>query len=137
VLKPISKEKLFFTFDTILEQAKTEKTEDAVIVKSNEGMQKILISNVTYVEVLGRNVYYHLCSGRIIKCAERFSSVCDTLSQYGCFINPHRSYLVNMRYVDAIENDQITLQTLSVIPVAQGKAKGMKERYLAYQMERE
>ena len=137
ILKPISKEKLFFTFDDMLEQIKAEKDEDTVIVKSNEGIQKILISNLAFAEVIGRNVFYHLRSGKVIECTESFSSVCDHLLKYGCFIKPHRSYLVNMQYVDAIENHQITLQSLSTVPVAQGKAREMKEQYLAYQMEGE
>lgn len=137
VLKPVSKEKLFFTFDELLEQIKTKDEEDAVIVKSNEGIQKILISNLAFVEVIGRNVLYHLRSGKVVECTEPFSSVCDSLLKYGCFIKPHRSYLVNMQYVDTIENHQITLQTLSAVPVAQGKAKEMKQQYLNYQMEGE
>ena len=135
VLKPISKEKFFFTFDELLEQIKAKKDEDAVIVKSKDGIQKILISNLTFAEVIGRNVLYHLYSGKVIKCTEPFSSVCDTLLKYGCFIKPHRSYLVNMQYVDTIENHQVTLQTLSSVPVAQGKAREIKQQYLNYQME--
>lgn len=137
ILKPISKEKLFFTFDEMLERMKTEKGEDAFIVKSNEGIQKILISNLVFAEVIGRYVFYHLRSGRVIECIEPFTSVCNNLLNYGCFIKPHRSYLVNMQYVDTIENHQITLQTLSSIPIAQGKAKEMKLQYLNYQMEGE
>lgn len=137
ILKPISKEKLFFTFDELLEQIKTEKNEDAVIVKSNDGIQRILISNLAFADVIGRNVFYHLRSGKVIECAERFSSVCDNLLKYGCFIKPHRSYLVNMQYVDTIENHQVTLQTLSTVPIAQGKAKEIKQQYLNYQMEGE
>ncbi|HOJ11936.1 MAG TPA: LytTR family DNA-binding domain-containing protein [Clostridiales bacterium] len=137
VLKPISKEKLFFTFDEMLEQIKAEKNENAVIVKSNEGIQKILISNLVFAEVIGRNVLYHLRSSKVIECTEPFSPVCDNLLKYGCFIKPHRSYLVNMQYVDTIENHQVSLQTLSSVPVAQGKAKEIKEQYLAYQMEGE
>ncbi|PHV70551.1 DNA-binding response regulator [Sporanaerobium hydrogeniformans] len=137
VLKPISKEKLFITFDEVLEQIKMEKDGDAIIVKSNEGIQKILISKLVFAEVIGRNVLYHLRSGKVIECTEAFSSVCDNLLKYGCFMKPHRSYLVNMQYVDTIENHQITLQTLSTIPVAQGKAKEVKMQYLNYQMEGE
>jgi len=137
ILKPITKEKLFFSFDEILDQLKTYQNEDAIIVKSSEGIQKILISNLTFVEVTCRNVLYHLRSGKIIKCTESFSSVCDTLLKYKCFIKPHRSYLVNMQYVDTIENHQITLQTLSSIPIAQGKTKEIKQQYLNYQMEEE
>jgi DNA-binding LytR/AlgR family response regulator len=135
VLKPISKEKLFCTFDEMLEQIKAEKEEDAVIVKSNEGIQKILLSNLVFAEVIGRNVLYHLRSGKVIECTESFSSVCDNLMKYGCFIKPHRSYLVNMQYVDTIKNHQIILQTLSSVPVAQGKAREVKQQYLNYQLE--
>lgn len=137
VLKPISKEKLFFTFDEMLDCIKVEKDADAVIVKSNEGIQKILISNLAFAEVIGRNVLYHLRSGKVIQCTEPFSSVCDNLLKYGCFIKPHRSYLVNMQYVDTIENYQVILQTLSSVPVAQGKAREIKQQYLNYQMEEE
>lgn len=137
VLKPISKEKLFFTFDDILEQIKIEKNDDSLIVKSNEGIQKIMISNLVFAEVIGRNVLYHLWSGKVIECVEPFSSVCDNLMKYGHFIKTHRSYIVNMQYVDTIENNRITLQTLSCIPISQGKAREIKQRYLAYQMEDE
>ncbi|MGI6225547.1 MAG: LytR/AlgR family response regulator transcription factor [Peptococcales bacterium] len=137
VLKPVSKEKFFFTFDDVLEQIKVEKDKDVLIVKSNDGIKKILISNLVFVEVMGRNVLYHLCSGKVIQCTEPFSSACETLMKYGCFMKPHRSYLVNMQYVDTIDNYQITLQTLSVIPIAQGKAKEIKQQYLNYQMEEE
>ena len=135
VLKPISKEKFFFTFDEILEQFKAVKDENAIIIKSNEGIQKVLISNLVFVEVIGRNVLYHLRSGKVIECTEPFSSACDKLMKYGCFIKPHRSYLVNIQYVDTIEKHQITLQTLSSIPIAQGKAKEIKQQYLNYQMD--
>lgn len=137
VLKPISKETFFVTFDELLERIKAEKEEDALIIKSNEGIQKLLISNLTFVEVIGRNVLYHLRSGKVVECTEPFACACDALLKYGCFIKPHRSYLVNMQYIDTIYQHQITLQTLSAIPIAQGKAREMKQRYLHYQMEGE
>jgi len=92
VLKPISKEKLFFTFDDMLAHIKVKKDEDAIVVKSNEGIQKILISNLIFAEVIGRNVLYHLLSGKVIKCTESFSHVCNNLLKYGCFIKTHRSF---------------------------------------------
>jgi DNA-binding LytR/AlgR family response regulator len=137
VLKPISKEKLFFTFDDMLEQVKVKKDDDAFVVKSNDGIQKILLSNLVYAEVIGRNVLYHLVSGKVIECTEPFTAVSDNLLKYKDFIKTHRSYVVNMRYIDTIENHQVTLQTLAAVPVAQSKAKEIKQQYLNYQMEGE
>ncbi|OPZ87852.1 MAG: Transcriptional regulatory protein YpdB [Firmicutes bacterium ADurb.Bin419] len=135
VLKPISREKLFFTFDDLLEQIEVKKDEDTIIVRNNDGIQKILISNIVFAEVIGRNVLYHLVSGKVIECTESFSTVCNNLLKYGCFLKTHRSYLVNMQYIDTIENHQVTLQTLNSVPIAQGKAKEIKQQYLNYQME--
>jgi DNA-binding LytR/AlgR family response regulator len=135
VLKPISKERFFSTFDEPLEQIKVEENDEAIIVKSSEGIQKILISNLVYAEVIGRDVLYHLRSGKVIECTEPFSSVCDHLLKYGRFVRTHRSYIVNMQYVDTIENHQMTLQDLSSVPVAQGKMREIKKQYLDYQME--
>ena len=137
VLKPISKDKLFFTFDEMLEHIKAEKNDEAIVVKSTDGIQRILISNLVFVEVIGRNVLYHLFSGKVIECTDSFTAVCDNLLKYGCFIKPHRSYLVNMKYVDTIENYKMTLQTLTTVPIAQGKAKEVRQQYLNYQMEGE
>lgn len=137
LIKPISKDKFFLTFDELLDNMEVKKSEDALIVKSTEGIQKILVSNLTFAEVIGRNVHYHLVSGKVIECIESFSPVCDKLLKYTCFIKPHRSYLVNMNYVDTIDNHYITLQTLSSIPIAQGKVREVKQQYLNYQLEEE
>lgn len=136
VLKPISKEKFFAAFDDMLEQIKV-KEDDAIVVKSNQGIQKILIDNLVFAEVIGRNVLYHLRSGKVIECTESFGTACGALLNYECMIKPHRSYVVNMQYIDTIDNQKLTLQTLSTIPIAQGKAKEMKQQYLAYQLEEE
>ena len=135
ILKPLSKEKLFSAFDALLEQMHSEAAEDAVVVKSTEGIQRILIANLTFVEVMGRNVLYHLRSGKVIECAEPFAPVCTHLMQFGRFMKPHRSYLINMQYVHTIDNQKITLQTLDTVPIAQGRAREMKQQYLAYQMQ--
>ena len=100
ILKPVTKEKLFSAFDEMLEHVKDRENEDAIVLKSSEGIRRILITNLAFVEVIGRNVLYHLRSGNVVECAESFSSACSRLLKYECFIRPHRSYLVNMQYVD-------------------------------------
>lgn len=137
ILKPVTRDKFFLAFDEILVYIKEQETEPAIIVKSSEGIQRIQISNLAYAKVSGRNVRYHMRSGKVIECTEPFSSACRKLMKYGCFIKPHRSYVVNMQYVDTIENNRITLRTLSSVPVAQGKVREVKQQYLVFQMEGE
>ncbi len=135
ILKPISKEKLFITLDELLDRIKIDDAFDSIIVKNKNGIQRILLTDLVYAEIIGRNAFYHLISGKVIECMESFSSVCEKLLKHTCFMKTHRSYIVNLQYIDTIENNQITLQTLSTIPIAQGKSWEIKRRYLAFQME--
>ena len=135
ILKPITKEKVFSVLNDVLEQIEREK-EAFLVLKTTLGIQKILLSNLVYAEAMGRKVLYHLASGRTLECSARFTEVCDTLLDYHFFIKPHRSYLVNMNYINTIETTEITLQISDSIPIAQGKSKEVKDCYLSFQMER-
>lgn len=135
VLKPISKEALFSVLNDALEQIQHHE-EVSIVVKDIQGIQKILLSNLVYAEAMGRKVLYHLSSGRTLECSAKFSEVCTTLLKHHFFIKPHRSYVVNMKFINTIENTDITLQTSDSIPIAQGKTKGIKDCYLSFQMER-
>ena len=135
LLKPISADTLFSVLNDAFEQIQHHE-EISIIVKDLQGIQKILLSNLVFAEAMGRKVQYHLSSGRVIECSGKFSEVCDTLLVHSCFLKPHRSYVVNMCYINTIENTELTLQDSASIPIAQGKSKEIKERYLAFQMER-
>lgn len=135
VLKPVSQDKFFVTFDDALEQITNVADEEFIVLKSTVGIEKILVSNLVFAEVIGRNVFYHLLSGKVIECKESFAIISDTLMKYGFFMKPHRSYIVNMNYINIIGTHEISLQTLSTIPIAQGRAKEIKKQYLEYQMQ--
>lgn len=134
LLKPVTKEKLFSVLTEVLEQIEN-KQGTSIVVKSHNGLQKILLSNLEYIEAMGKKTIYHIFPSRTVECIEKFSIICESLLGEHCFIKPHRSYLVNMRYIDMISNTEIVLQTGSRIPIAQGKSREIKERYLAFQME--
>ena len=134
VLKPLTQSKFYSVFDDLMESLETNHKENVLLVKSDSGIQKILISNLVYAEVIGRTVHYHIRPNRTITCIESFSALCDRLLEFGCFVQTHRSYIINMQYVDIIDNKQVTLQTRAAIPIAQGKAKKIRQQYLSYQM---
>lgn len=136
ILKPILQEKLFAVLDDVLEQLE-QKKEASITVKDFRGIQNVLLSNLVYAEAMGRKVCYHLSSGRTLESSSRFGEVCDTLLKHSFFLKPHRSYIVNMNYINIIENTEIFLQTAVHIPIAQGKGKEIKETYLAFQMQRD
>ena len=134
ILKPVAKEKLFFALDDVMETANMEN-DKAIVVKSCDGIEKLPLSQIVYVEALDRRVIYTLASGKIVEFVGSFSKVREELLSYREFIQSHRSYVVNMRYISSIKNTEIILQIGCSLPIAQRRGADIKERYLAYQME--
>ena len=133
LLKPVSRESLFPALDDIFAQQKTERN-NYIIVKSNIGVRKILLSQLVYVEAQDRRVIYHLQNGGQVDCIARFSAIAGELLKNTEFIQPHRSYLVNMNYINIIGTMDMELQDHTVLPLAQRRVAEIKEYYLAYQM---
>ncbi len=133
LVKPVSRESLFPALDDISAQQKTERN-NYIIVKSNIGIRKILLSQLVYVEAQDRRVIYHLQNGGQVDCIARFSVIAGELLKNTEFIQPHRSYLVNMSYINIIGTMDMELQDHTVLPLAQRRVTEIKEYYLAYQM---
>lgn len=133
IVKPITKEKFFPSFDKVIERLEMSR-EEIVIINSNNSLQSILLSNLVYVETNNRLVIYHLITGRTIESTQAFNECCDELLNYSYFIKPHRSYMVNMNYISSIQNE-ILLHNQVKISIPKGQVKEIKARYLDYQME--
>lgn len=134
ILKPVRKEILYDVLSDIITQLSIREG-PSIVVRSEQGIQKIILSNLIYVEAMGKKTVYHLFPDRMITCREKFAHVCDNLCQEGCFLQSHRSYLLNMNYIDRISGNDIILSTGDTIPIAQGRAKEIRQIYLSFQME--
>ena len=132
LLKPVSRESLFSALNDISAQQKADR-KNYIIVKSNIGVRKILLSQLVYVEAQDRRVIYHLQNGGQVDCIARFSAIAGELLKNIEFIQPHRSYLVNMSYINIIGTMDMELQDHTVLPLAQRRVTEIKEHYLAYQ----
>lgn len=133
ILKPVTKEKLFEVLTRVFEQMK-HKEETSITVKTTQGIEKILLSSLVYAEAMGRKVLLHLNSGRTLECSIQFSKICDNLLELPYFLKSHRSYVVNMNYINTIENTEIILHSSDAVPIAQGKTREMKDTWLTFQM---
>lgn len=135
ILKPITKEKFFSSFDEVIERLEMSK-EEIFIINSKDSLQSILISNLVYMETSNRCVIYHLVTGRTIESTQSFNECCDVLLNYSYFIKTHRSYVVNMNYINSIKRTEIVLHNQVKIPIPRGQVNEIKASYIAYKMER-
>lgn len=131
LLKPVEEESFTRVLDTVL--AECQKNEDdSLIVKCRDGITRVRLAQLEYCEVIGRVLLFHLSNGRVIEGNGKLDDLSGRLLSHGGFIRPHRSYLVNMDYIQNISYRTITLFSLAEIPIPRGKYARIKERYLEY-----
>ena len=62
--------------------------------------------------------------------------LCGQLLLYRNFLKPHRSYLVNMEYIQSISHRFLTMADQTEIPIPHGKCSEIKNAYLEYAFQR-
>lgn len=134
LVKPFNKEELFTSIEICMHNfsrsAGKEATgieshlmNDSIFIKSGQCYNKVLISDILYLESDGVYIQVHTAKGKFL--------VRSTLQQYldlissGKFFRVHRSYAVNLTHVDSITPESLMVAGRE-IPVS----KAMRDELL-------
>ncbi|GAU79216.1 LytTR family DNA-binding domain-containing protein [Fusibacter sp. 3D3] len=134
-LKPIWKEKLFAVLDKVLSTIQTQH-EASLLVKCKTGLTHIPLHTLEYVEICGRTVYYNLINGIVLEEINVISKLEKVLFPYSQFVKPHRSFIVNLDYIDVLTTREIRLYSNATIPVSKANYTALKARYIEHTFQR-
>ena len=135
-IKPICEESFFRLMDSVISECKKEQ-QNSLILNCKSGITKIDLDKLEYCEVSGRILLLHMDNGTVLESAGSMDKLCDQLTQYGNFLRPHRSFLVNMEYIQSISYKAIKMESLAKIPIPHGKCSEIKNSYLEYAFNRQ
>lgn len=130
-LKPIWEESFFRLMDSVLSECEKKK-KNSLILHSKDGITRINLQQLEYCEVLGRKLLFHLENGAVLEGAGSLDDLAGQLMQYCNFLRPHRSFLVNMEYIQNISSRSIKMVNDAVIPIPHGKCSEIKNTYMEY-----
>ena len=82
--------------------------------------------------MLGRKLLFHLENGAVLESAWSLDDLAGQLMQYSNFFRPHRSFLVNMEYIQNISSRSIKMVNDAEIPIPHGKCSEIKNTYMEY-----
>lgn len=116
LLKPITREKLFPLLDQLIAE---ELQEEAFLpLRCKSGCTRLPLSRLSYVEVSGKILLFHLCNGTIYEASASLSQYEAVILSHPQFIKTHRSFLVNLSFIQSLDIlDFITL-TGERIPIS-------------------
>ena len=130
-LKPIWEESFFRLMDAVLVECEKKK-KNSLILRSKDGITRIDLQQLEYCEVLGRKLLFHLENGAVLESAGSLVDLAGQLMQYSNFFRPHRSFLVNMEYIQNISSRSIKMVNDAEIPIPHGKCSEIKNTYMEY-----
>ena len=96
-----------------------------------DGICRLDTADICYIEVLGHYLVYHLNDTKEIRARGRMEQVAEALAAYG-FVRIHKSYLVNLRYLELLKPTMVTLKVAS-LPVGRAYKEPLMQAYLKYQ----
>lgn len=130
-LKPIWEESFFRLMDAVLAECEKKK-KNSLILRSKDGITRIDLQQLEYCEVLGRKLLFHLENGAVLESAGSLDDLAGQLMQYSNFFRPHRSFLVNMEYIQNISSRSIKMVNDAESPIPHGKCSEIKNTYMEY-----
>ncbi len=132
LLKPVTEEKFFASIDSILAELDEKDTASFIIYTTEKQYSRIRVSSLVYGEVTHRTITLHLANQTMISAVMTFTEFQDILKAYPDFIYPHRSYAVNMNYIQYVTKSDIILTDGQKIPLSRNNYTKISEQFLNF-----
>lgn len=134
-MKPINAESLFRLLDSAISECEKERRH-SLILRGKKGITRIYLEKLIYCEVIGRTLMFYLEDGNVLEGVGSMEELCSRLEPYENFLHPHRSFLINMEYIQSISYKSIIMDNRAEIPVPHGRCTEIKNKYLEYAFRR-
>ena len=131
VLKPVSYYAFSQRIDRALARMK-KRTKAYLTVPIHGGVQKVDLSELKYIEVQDHDLLYHL-RRETIQTKGVLSEVEEQLREQP-FFRCGKSYLINLEYVDRIQNNDVIIEETR-IPISRQKRKALMDALNTYMNE--
>jgi len=128
ILKPVEEGRLFGVLNELMTDS--QKPQEGLTVKAKNGITRILFSRLVYVEVVNKQVYFHLADNSVREVTARLSEFEQTLLARPEFMRVHRSYIVNLFQINELTSNGLTTHQGNRIPVSRALYKEVRNAYV-------
>lgn len=129
LLKPVDQNALFETLNRIY--AATEVAlEKSIILQTAKAIYVLSLSQIEFVEINNRTLSFHLINGTVKSISGRLSDYEDTLLNHPEFLKVHRSYIINMDFMKALNQKSFITLTGNEVPISRNLLHAIQKRYI-------
>jgi len=117
LLKPINTQDVAKLLNEIINDASIEDTA-GIKIETRNMTRFVYFSEISFVEVINKNVYFRLLDGSEIVIFASLSEILSQLKADGRFAQCHRSYVVNMDAITQINGKEINFRCGRKAPIS-------------------
>ena len=130
LLKPVTEEKLFPILDRLMSDLK--KPEDALHIKTQGSVFSLSYRKIEYIEVIAKKLYFYLTDGSSREISGSLADFEPLLLRNPGFIKVHRSYIVNLQWVQELRHGALMTVAGRRVPVARTSYSQVRTAYTEF-----
>lgn len=127
LVKPVSRDKLYAIMNRVMQNS--NKSEAYLLLTVDQSVMRVPINSIMFAEAFAHYIVITTKNGTY-QVRENISSLVEKLRDD--FIRPHRSYLVNLRYIYRISKTEMILDDKSVIPLSRYNYQKVNQAFIQY-----
>lgn len=131
IVKPVTYFSLSQKLDRAIEHIK-RKTEHYISIPVNDGVQKLSVSAIHYIESQSHTMIYYTAT-EAFHSRGKMQDLEETFEKYG-FFRTHKGYLVNMKHVEGVKDDSCIVDN-KLIPISRRRKSEFMEAMANYMSE--
>ena len=131
LLKPVSYEDFQGEFATAIRRV-LDFRDSYLTINSSEGISRINIRNIEYIEVSDHRLTFHESDGKSYISYGSISSLEEQLAEHG-FFRCHSAFLINQAYIKSVRKTELYLASGKNIPVSKHRRADFLEQIAKYE----
>lgn len=132
LLKPADKNLLFTLLDRI-EGELAAQGGQGFLLRNRKGVVRIAFAALAYVEVINKTIFCHMADGVTYETNGALTEFEENFAGREEFVKTHRSYLVNLNCVWAIDANYAVTKNGERIPISRLRHKPVQDAYIRFQ----
>lgn len=134
LLKPVYEDKFFEAVSYAMSYTDVKK-EAVYVVKTKDGLVPLPYSKIEYIENASRMLYVYLADGKLVQSIfirKSFDEEIREILEDDSFLRIHKSFLVNLRYVEKIVKNSMLMESGKMLPISKNRVADVKKEYLLF-----